>query len=350
LCAYCIRYSVQKVIATINLAGLCHNARYFRRLTGVPLYAVIKADGYGHGSVETAQALTGIADGFAVALLEEGLTVRAHCDSEVLVFTPPTTEQEGYLMLVNGLTPTVGGMRTARLLDELCKRTGMRARVHIKCNTGMNRYGADLPTLGKICRFFKESGRVEAVGLYSHLYLHDPLSAEVQRQRFLSAQRICRGYFPRVKCHLSATYGALLGKAFAFDGVRIGLGLYGYLPDDVKADAPLKKVMQVYAKCMDERTYSYGGAGYTDIAIEKGGKMRTLRYGYADGKAYKGGGLVYGTPCMDACVCAGDKRRLYGRWTPVVTDAREIAKREGTISYEVLCRASARAERIYGYD
>ncbi len=345
---------MQKLQAIIRINRIRENAKTFLKRTDAPLYAVVKADGYGHGGVEVAAALQGLAEGYCVSLLEEGLTVKgAACGKEILVLTPPTQEREAWLAFKNGLTLTVGNVSSAKLVDAVTKKSETPACVHLKCNTGMNRYGLTEKSLYQTCELFRRNPWIRVTGIYSHLYLHTPSSAEEQRIRFVDSASICRRFYPKARRHLSATYGSLLGKAFAFDGVRVGIGLYGYLPDDVEEELPLQKAMQVYAKCVDERRYAFGGVGYSSLTVKKGTPLYTLRCGYADGISYFGQGRDglksrLATPCMDACVCAG--RREKGAWVPVLTDARKTAREQKTICYEILCRATARAERVYVYD
>ena len=345
---------MQKVLAEINLAHLRSNARLFSERTKRPLYAVVKADAYGHGAEEIALALVGQVKGFAVSLIEEGLTIQtAACGREILVFTPPMDERELAQMQKSGLIATVASLDCAKMLDGVCKKNKRPLRVHIKCNTGMNRYGVELSEMQAVCRLLQSNPYVAVEGLYSHLYAHKEKTAKNQRLRFLEAQAVCKTYFPTVCCHLSATYGALLGEEFAFDAVRIGIGLYGYLPDDIPTSwLPLKKVMQIKAQCTEERIYAFGGAGYAPCSMKVGEKMQTFRCGYADGLAYVKAQQelpVLSAPCMDACVCC-ETEVQEGEWKAVMTDARECAKTARTIGYEILCRATARAECVYGYD
>jgi alanine racemase len=99
---------------------------------------------------------------------------------------------------------------------------------------------------------------------------------------------VCRRYFSKATAHLSATYGATLSKAFAFDMVRIGLGLYGYFPDGANVETqfpPLRRAMNAYAEIVCRRKYSFGGVGYGEMTERKksaGEKFSVLRVGYAD--------------------------------------------------------------------
>ncbi len=341
---------MQKVIAKISLNAIACNAQIWKKQAGTRLYAVIKANAYGHGAEEVANALSGIADGFAVALLEEGLSVRgAACGKDILVLTPPIGEEECYAMAASGLVASIPDLSTAREFIETCRRYRLIGRVHLKVNTGMNRYGMDGEELNAACSLCKEAPFVKVEGLYSHLYTCNREIAETQRQRFLRLQAIAKGYFPTLRSHLSATYGALLGKQFAFDGVRIGLGLYGYTP--VETSLPLTRAMSVWGRVTATRSYEYGGAGYGELTLQKGTPLTLLRVGYADGLLRNKANGAFGYEenannlCMDGCIRIGEGER--GTWVPVMTDAAQTARITGTIPYEVLCAATRRATFMY---
>ena len=349
---------MQKVRAEIHLKSIKENARAFKTLAKTKLCAVIKADAYGHGSVEIANALSGIADCFAVSLIDEGLAVRsAVCGKDVLVLTPPLSKREAYLGVVNDFILTVGSLRTARLIADVCKEYKRTARVHLKVNTGMNRYGLLAPALGKVCKFLRAQKCVNVQGVYSHLYDANEETARLQRSRFLACKRVCDRYFENLTAHLSATYGVLLGEDFAFDMVRVGIGLYGYLPNglsdkekSVANGLKLKKGMTVYGTIVQTRVYSDGGIGYGKPQ-KTAKEISLIRVGYADGFARTSKNGTRGFEnnannlCMDACIRVG--RLKQGQKMPLMTDADETAKVIGTISYEVLCNATKRAERVF---
>ena len=348
---------MQKIKAKIHLKSIAENAKAFKAFTKKRLCAVVKADAYGHGAEEVVFALQGIADCFAVALLSEAKAIKTPaCGKDVLILCPPIALLEAVEAVQNGFVCTVTGITSARLVARASEICGAPARVHLKVNTGMNRYGMGLSELGRVCNFFKNMPLVKVEGLFSHL--HDPFSesAEKQRERFLQAERVCGRYYPTVTRHLSATAGSLLGENFAFDMVRVGIGLYGYLPFGAEMKFPLKKGMTVSAVAIGSRKYAYGAAGYGKelLGEEKVKFLSVLRVGYADGfLRKKENGVVEfeknaGNLCMDACIRKGRYKR--GKEVLILTDADETAKQTGTISYEVLCALARRAEKIYLYD
>ncbi len=343
---------MQKVIAKIHLGNIRRNALSFKAYAKTKLCAVVKADAYGHGAEEVVAALGEIADGFAVALIGEGVAIKtAACGKDILVFTPPATEEECRAIALNGFIASIPDLYTAKLFARACEKYGLAGRVHLKMNTGMNRYGMNGSALGKVCRFLKGQNRAKVEGVYSHLYKTDRQTATLQKERFLQGVAVCKRYFPAVSAHLSATYGAVLGEDFAFDCVRVGLGLYGYAPE--KKPFPLYKAMEVEAKVLSRRRYAYGGVGYGEPPEpKKGEKISLCRVGYADGFLRKKENGILGENandlCMDVCLQYGGKGR--GAVVSVMTDADETAKKAGTVPYEVLCAATRRAERIYDYD
>ena len=345
------------------MGNIRRNGEKFRALTGKKLCAVVKADAYGHGAAEVVNALGGVADCFAVALLDEAIAIRgAACGKEILVFTPPLTEEEVLCAAWNGFVLTVPDLFTARLISGACAKYRLPIKVHLKLNTGMNRYGMNASMLGKVCKYLQRDPFVRVEGVYSHLYACERSVAEAQRALFVKMQAVCARYFPVYTAHLSATYGALLGEAFSFDMVRVGIGLYGYLPvervDGRNGVAQLPKLergMTVRAVTVASRKYSFGGAGYgrpfsgTEGAAIK--RLSVCRVGYADGFLRKKENGMQGDErnannlCMDVCIRNDGSAR--GKSVILMQDADETARRTGTISYEVLCAATRRAEFVY---
>lgn len=347
---------MQKTVAKIYLENIRRNAKAFAKLCGVPVCAVVKADAYGHGAEEVACALQNEVALFAVSLLDEAVAIKiAACGKDILVLTPPLNARQVLYGAQNAFLLTVGDLVTAHKVVEISQNYALPVRVHLKVNTGMNRYGMNVQTLGRVCKLFLDKPLIRVEGLYSHLFCNTRDLAEKQRAAFLQMQSVCKRYFPQIQCHLSATYGALLGEEFAFDFVRVGIGLYGYLPDgaqDITQSPRLHKAMTVYAPVATTRTFTGGGVGYGgEISERKGERVSVLRVGYADGFLRKRQNGLYGVEhnannlCMDACLRFGKYQR--GRLVPVMTDAAKTARQTGTISYEVLCAATRRAERVY---
>lgn len=340
---------MQNPVAIVRLDAVKHNAILFKNLTGARLCAVVKANAYGHGAIEIVSALVSVADFFAVATASEGQEIlTAACDTPILVFTPPQTKSEAAFLVRNGLRITVSDLRSARLVVAAAKAQNKAAIVHLKINVGMNRYGADKRLAGKICKLLKSClSWVEVEGAYGHLFEHTPAAAQAAKQIFDGALDVVKRYFSPVVAHLGATYAACFGNEYAYDMVRIGLGLYGYQPSQTP-ELSLKKALRVYASVTARRKVSFGGLGYGTIknkqfeSAKKRG-VNVLRAGYADG--FWDFADCFNRPCMDAMLVAGNRKQ--GARVCVFDDANAAAKRAGTIPYKALCDATKRAEFLY---
>lgn len=322
---------MQKTLSVISLPVVRHNALKIKELArGAKFYAVAKADGYGHGGEEVARAVEDICDGFCVAIAEEGIALRAAgIQKEILVFTPPLDGYDLSRIEAYGLSATVNSVETAALVSG--------RDCHIKVNTGMNRHGCNLKELPEILSALPPES---IKGVYSHLFAPDSASAaKKQRQIFSAAEKSVKKVNPKACSHLSASGGLLLGEEFLFDGVRVGLLLYGYAPSGFNADG-FYPALKVYARRVQKTEFIGGGVGYS-FADKNYGWLSVYRAGYADGFS-RTSPPGEKNLCMD-CFIAEDM----GDAPLIMGDAEAYAKRCGTISYEVLTRVTQRSERVY---
>ncbi len=320
---------MQKTLSVIDLRAVRANAERIKELAcGSEFWAVVKADAYGHGAEEVSRSIEDIADGFCVAIVEEGIALRvAGITKPVLVFTPPLDGYDAARAREYGLTVTVNSAETARLCRGIA--------CHVKVNTGMNRMGCGISELPEILNIAADC----AEGVYSHLYApHDNIASAAQLALFERAARFVKTYRPTAVAHLSASGGLLRGGRYLFDGVRAGILLYGYAPYGFEAD--VKPALKVYARRAQTTRFSGGGIGY-NRADKRYGELGVYRCGYADGFS-RTVPLGEKTLCMDSFIsqCREDI-------TCVMENADEYAARLATISYEVLTSVTRRSERIY---
>lgn len=334
---------------------------------------MVKDDAYGHGAAEIATALENIADCFAVSNIDEAVALGCVTDKDVLILTPPATEAEakeialrGCIMAVDGAFTACAAASAAAFLKSVsaggdaAERT---VRVHIKTNTGMNRFGCDGAALTRTAEILKHSAGVRVEGIFSHLAgVSNIKNAAAQRDLFVKHCAVAEKYFGRLTRHLSATAGACLSEDYYFDMVRVGLGLYGYLPDGCLPHAaqkpgrggrpfsPVRPAMKAYARCIESRTYASGEIGYGERTGVPGEKLHAVNAGYGGGffrreRNGMSGGKNAALPCMDCTIRRGEKPR--GREICVMKNAVETAREAGTIAYEVLCAVGSHAERVY---
>lgn len=321
---------MQKTLAVINLEKLRQNARYVRKiLENRFFFAVVKADGYGHGGAQVALAIESIVDGFCVAIVDEGASLRlAGISKPVLVLTPPLGIDDVRRAKLYNLTLTVNSVKTARMIGDLS--------CHIKVNTGMNRLGCSIEELAQI---LNELNGGQIAGVYSHLYA--PSNAREsgrQLELFNCAEELVKAQNPTTVAHFAASGGILADSRYLKDGARCGILLYGYSPEGFSAE--VQPILKVYARRTQITQFIGGGAGYS-CAKRNYNSLSCYRLGYADG-FWRSLPLGVSPLCMDAFIKEGGEELL-----PVLTDARQNAAQCGTISYEVLCSATRRSERIY---
>lgn len=370
--------------AEIDVAAIEHNARVLKGLVAPSaLCAVVKGDGYGHGSIDVARAaLSGGATALAVALVDEGLRLReAGIDAPILVLSEPPA---GVIAdaLAARLTPTLysnSGVTSARRAAATLRRV---VPVHVKLDTGMHRVGADVGEFLGIARRVWESEELELDGFWTHFAVaDDPVDpfTETQLQRFLDAQAELKasGIRPRV-LHASNSAGAICFPAARFDWVRCGLALYGYLPSpdvartfasQVEPGVSLLPALSLRSRVHLLRSLVAGERpSYGRIfELERDGRVAVVPLGYADGLPWALGRIgadvliggkrrrIAGRVTMDQVVIdigaddsivEGDEVVFIGRQGDEEISALEWAGLLDTIPYEVLARLGPRIARI----
>ena len=331
--------------AIINLGIIQNNARLLKQKLrkGVSFCAVVKSDAYGHGAEQVASALYSTADCFAVALFEEAKKLRSSgIDKDILCLIPFFPSEVGAAVKLN-LTATVCTKEQLEIISKCAIAQGVRAKVHIKYDTGMNRQGLKgIENLKKLLDFAFNLKGVEVDGLYSHFYAPENKNALfTQVDKFLLANNLIKGYNNKVKCHISASGGFLRGVQM--DMVRFGILLYGYKP--FQSDlVSVKPALKVFAPVLGSKKLEFGErALYGGKIAQQGVDISLVRCGYADGLFRKETEELFNNRCMDISAYKGD---LKG-WVCVMDDAEEKAKQYDTISYEILTNAAKRAEKIY---
>jgi alanine racemase len=329
---------------TIDLAALRRNvATLLRALGGAELWAVVKANGYGHGAADVAGAALGAgATALCVATVPEALVLRREFTTARIVVMGPATNRE------------VGQAREARLelvLSDADVPAGLR--VHLKLDTGMGRWGlGELPV-----------PPVEVVGLMSHLATADTDSAytEWQIDRFRSAT----APYSHLTRHIANSAGALRYPSSRFDAARCGIALYGLSPFGTDpAEDGLEPVLTWTSQIAQTRLLRAGhstGYGRRYVAA-RDTWIGIVPVGYADGfrrdltgtTVRVGGELrpVIGTISMDAFAVELERELPVG--TPVVLVGRGVLAEQhahvaDTITYELMTGINsdpARARRV----
>ncbi len=369
--------------AEISASAIAHNVRALKEVMGDTLLcAVVKANAYGHGAQLAAKAaLDGGADTLAVAIVDEGIELRGSGISApilLLAEIPPETIPDA---LSHSLTLTIGSLEGAKAAVASAERLGGLHRVHVKVDTGMHRMGVDPATLDEVVDILEASPVIDLEGIYTHFSVADGSSADdrsftrAQIDRFdeVVVALAARGVAPRV-LHAANSAGALGYPEARRTMVRIGLALYGYLPEGWLSSAleekglRLETALTLRAQVVAVRRVeagerpSYGRRR----ALEHPATIATVPFGYADGyprrlfdagaevlinaKRYPLAGNVTMDQLLIDCgaddVKPGDDVVLLGRQGDEEITAEEWARRADTITWEILCGIGARVPRV----
>jgi alanine racemase len=364
----------------VDLAAVRHNVATLRSAAGgAEVMAVVKADAYGHGLVPCARAAVdggatwlGVAQaGEALALREAGVTV------PVLAWLYAPGADLAPLVLAD-VDLSVSAPWALDQVVDAARRTGRRARVHLKVDTGLARGGSTVAAwegLLAAAAGAAAAGEVELVGVWSHMAnADDPTHPTVRRQvevfheAVATAERL--GVRPALR-HLANSAATLTSPDTHLDLVRPGLAVYGLSPVpqlSTPAQLGLRPAMSLRARLALVKDVpagqgvSYAHAYTTPVATTLG----LVPLGYADGVPRHASGAgpvqvggirtsVAGRVCMDQFVVdlgpgasqrvsAGDVAVLFGDGSDGPT-AQDWADAAGTISYEVVTRTSGRLPR-----
>lgn len=365
--------------ALVNLDCLAGNVDVIRRELlppGAGLMAVVKANAYGHGYIPCARAaLEAGAASLAVARVEEALLLRrAGIAAPILVVGPPNARLAPSAVRA-GVALAIGSLDSLRAVARELDDTMPPARVHLKIDSGMRRFGADPGEAREIALAIAADPRFELEGLFTHFATADEDDQSFlneQVRRFSEARRaiVAAGIDPP-RIHLANSAAAL--RRIDVPGVtdiRMGVSLYGLSPSAcVQVIAGFRPLMTFRTRIF--RTFTLGaGEGISyglTYAAAKSTRVAMLPVGYADGFMRTMGNRAWvsvnghscpirGRICMDQTMveidqvreaCEGDEVILFGDGSSGEMTADQVAAFCGTINYEVVCAVSARVPRVY---
>jgi len=357
----------------VDLGAVRHNVRTLKgRASGARLMAVVKADAYGHGAVPVARAaLEAGADSLAVVTVAEAAELReAGVRAPILVFTdllPDDLRRAASL----DLEVTAHSVESARRIAA----AGGALRVHLKVNTGMNRWGVEPDEVGEALKALGvgASGGPDGglAGVYTHLASADCDREATGRQLALFDRVLAAHEFGGAVVHAANSAGTLWHAAARYDLVRPGVAVYGLHPkgDEGRAsDEALRPALSLRSYVASMRRLEPGeGVSYGLTWRAEGPTFAaTVPVGYAEGYrrtlsnrsfALIGGQRrpLLGRVTMDACVFGadpsvrvGDEVVLVGAQGAEEITAEEVGGRAGTINYEVTTSINdRRVERSY---
>ena len=354
--------------ARINLAALRHNYLIAKKQASVhhpaaKAWAVLKADAYGHGLLRTANALSGLADGFALLDLDDAVALReAGIRQPILLLEGFFEPDDLELCAEYGLIPSVHRLEQLQMIRQAA--LPVRLPIYLKFNSGMNRLGFTQAELPAVQAELEKSTAIASIALMTHFAnADDPLGVAWQLERFAEMRA---GWFGREDLVISMANSAALLRypQTAHDWVRPGVMLYGGSPfaDADAASFDLLPVMTLQSRILAVQNLAAGErVGYGGLfSAERPTRVGIVACGYADGyprHAPSGtpilvGGLrteILGRVSMDMLACDLTDLPGAGVGSPVVLwgeglPADEVAAAAGTISYELFCALAQRVQ------
>ena len=358
--------------AEIDLAAIRHNVAAIRAPLppGVRIMAVVKANAYGHGAAAVARALAGEVGMFGVANVAEAREVRAHAPETPVFILGPALPEERAEVVAAGFIPSVSDAAEGRAFSDL--GGGRRVPVHLVIDTGMGRIGVWADEALATARELLAMPGIEIAGIASHLPVADEDDA-FTREQLAHFHRLAGDIralgVARLIVHCENSAGALAHPAQAGDMVRTGLAIYGSSPlpefqPRLRAALTWKTRITLVREVGAGRGISYGRTFITPHPM----RIATLAAGYADGyqRHLTGRGaevLIRGRRCavlgrvtMDQImvdvtalpdVAAGEEAVLLGAQGGEEISAAELARKAGTIPWEIFTGLGRRVERTY---
>jgi alanine racemase len=365
---------VRATWAEINLTRLSQNLKAIQaHVAPAKVMIIVKANAYGHGLVEVVKHLSSQADYIGVAVLEEGIFLRElGVTAPILVLGGIWGDQvPNYLH--HKLTLTASSVERLKQIDDIAGQLGVKAKVHLKIDTGMERIGVHYYNAQTIQEAALRCDNIEVEGIFSHFANADAPNlqhARLQLERFNEVVRFYDNHsLPLPIRHMANSAAILRIPESHLDMVRPGIMLYGVYPSvEVEHVIQVRPVLAwksrvVYFKVVRSgHPVSYGSIWQSDHEV----RIVTLPVGYGDGYFRRLSnnaqviirGKKYpqvGTVCMDQMMVNiendsafnGDEVTLIGESGSEAITAQDLADWAGTIPYEILTNINTRVPRIY---
>lgn len=354
----------------IDLNAVDFNLNYFKSKIKktTKVLVVVKAFGYGSSAVAIAKQIAPKVNYFAVAYLDEGLSLRnAGIKNPILVLHPQKVNLQK--IIDSCLEPNIYSLKLLESFIEIAKKNNLNSYpIHLKFNTGLNRLGFSETDISKISTLINNQDNVEITSLFSHIAASEDINErDFTLQQINSFKTIANAFIPSLKytpyLHMLNTSGIInYAKEAQFDMVRLGIGLYGFGNDNIETKK-LKNVLSLTSVISQIHTIEKGESVGYNRAYKANNKIKTatIPIGHADGISRQFGngvGFVYinnkkapivGNVCMDMIMVnvsdidcnEGDEVYIYKNQEHIDAMASAI----DSIPYELLTAISQRVKR-----
>jgi alanine racemase len=367
---------VRPTLVEVDLNRLTNNFNAIReKVAPALMMPVLKANAYGHGLVELGRLMERLgADYLGVAVLEEGILLRENGIKMPILVLGGIFGNQVPFFLKHDLTITASSIEKLWQIDEISEQLGLKAKVHLKIDTGMERIGVHYYNADELLEASVTCKHIDLEGIFSHFANSDAGDldhARLQIERFEEVLSFYKKHdLPRPRLRHMANSGAILQLPESYyDIVRPGILFYGVYPSPeanrtIEVSPALSwKSRVVYFKVIKPgHPVGYGSTWQSDHFV----RAVTVPVGYGDGyfrsmshqaevvirgKRYP----VVGRISMDQIVINiemdsaynDDEVLLIGEMDGVAVTAEDLAKWAGTIPYEILTNINTRVPRVY---
>lgn len=355
--------------AEIDLCAYERNLQKIRSKVGaeVKILALLKANAYGHGALELGLFAQekGLCDFFGVASVEEGISLRQGGVTLPILVLGSLYPFEAFEYAIDyDLSVTIASLAAAKSIKEIALKKGKKARCHVKQDSGMNRIGTRRSRVMAVLEELDKDPFIELEGLFTHLSSvdTDPAYTEEQVGYFRDTMTNVRlQKIPVALCHMAASPAIEARPDCYCDMVRAGHASFGLT-------AGYEPILSFKSRIVFKKEVSAGSSvSYNRSFIApRPMKIATIPVGYGDGYLRSLTGqaevLIHGKRClvlgnitMDMCMVdisdvdaqVGDEVVLIGKQGAEEITAAELARKAGTIDYEITTLLTARVPRIY---
>lgn len=360
--------------AIINLKAIEDNivAEQKRMVQGQELFAVVKANAYGHGIIPVAKAAKRAgASGFCVAIVDEALELREAGLSGTILILGVTPASQAVLLAKNDISIAVGDLEYLKDALTYLSNTKVKLHVHLALDTGMGRIGfRNKKNLQKAISFINShKSFFDFEGIFTHFATADTADRDYYEKQVMFFNDLMSVVERKPRyVHVANSAAALWHRECGGNAIRFGITMYGLNPSGGELELPqaFKSALALHSEVAAIKQISKGdsvGYGKTYTA-EKHEWIATVPIGYADGWPRRMQGFkvlvdgqyceIVGRVCMDQTmirvphqVKLGTRVTLIGENRGARISAQDVANYAGTIHYEILCGISERVQREY---
>ena len=364
-------------VVRVNLSAIKQNIENEKKhlQKGQKIFAVVKANGYGHGAVEVAKTAVKVGvSGFCVAILDEALELRKADIVKPILVLGVVSPEYAPLAAANDISLTAPNLEWLKEASKYLQKENLKLKIHLAIDSGMGRIGFNEDQeFVEANKFLENNNSFFIEGMFAHFASADSaddtyFKHQVEKFKHMKSLLTVKPKW----IHVDNTAASIFDKDIHSDLVRFGIGIYGLNPSsnptspDLKASIELKPALSFVSELTHVKTIHKGdGVGYgSTFVADKDTIIGTVPVGYADGWIRKFQGFkvkvgehycpIVGRICMDQFMVKMSEKMPVGTKVTLISDnpndpnnIKAAADYVDTIHYEVACLLSDRLPREY---